>query len=106
MVLTVPGENGTVYTGSTGGMFKSTDYGATWNELNDGILIGRIPVVAFDPGAPGTAYAEFIDNAIFKTTDDGVSWERQPTVLSCGNVCNILFDPTDPQRRWMLEASG
>jgi photosystem II stability/assembly factor-like uncharacterized protein len=106
MVLTVPGESSTVYCGSTGGMFKSTDCGATWNEVNRGILIGKIPVVAFDPGAPGTAYAEFIDNAIFKTTDDGVSWERQPTVLSCGNVCNILFDPTDPQRRWMLEASG
>jgi photosystem II stability/assembly factor-like uncharacterized protein len=106
MVLAVPGESTTVYCGSTAGMFKSTDCGATWNEINDGILIGKIPVVAFDPSTPGTAYAEFIDNAIFKTTDDGVSWERQPTVLSCGNVCNILFDPVDPQRRWMFEASG
>jgi photosystem II stability/assembly factor-like uncharacterized protein len=87
-------------------MFKSTDCGATWNEVNKGINIGKIPVVSFDPGSPGTAYAEFIDNAIFKTTDDGSTWERQPTVLSCGNVCNILFEPEDPQRIWMLEASG
>jgi len=105
-VLTVPGESSTVYCGSTAGMFKSTDYGATWSEVNRGIVIGKIPVVAFDPGAEGTAFAEFIDNAIFKTTDDGVTWERQPTVLSCGNVCNILFEFEDPQRRWMLEASG
>ncbi len=105
-VLTVPGESSTVYCGSTAGMFKSTDCGATWTEVNRGIVIGKIPVVSFDPGAEGTAFAEFIDNAIFKTTDDGVSWERQPTVLSCGNVCNILFEPEDPQRRWMLEASG
>jgi len=105
-VLTVPGESSTVYCGSTAGMFKSTDYGTTWNEVNSGIVIGRIPVVSFEPGTDGTAFAEFIDNAIFKTTDDGVSWERQPTVLSCGNVCNILFEAEDPQRRWMLEASG
>ncbi len=105
-VLTVPGESSTVYCGSTGGMFKSTDCGATWNEVNKGIVIGKIPAVSFDPGSEGTAFAEFIDNAIFKTTDDGLSWERQPTVLSCGNVCNILFEAEDPQRRWMLEASG
>ena len=105
-VLTVPGESSTVYCGSTAGMFKSTDFGATWNEVNHGIVIGKIPAVSFDPGAAGTAFAEFIDNAIFKTTDDGVSWERQPTVLTCGNVCNILFEADDPQRRWMLEASG
>jgi photosystem II stability/assembly factor-like uncharacterized protein len=105
-VLTVPGESSTVYCGSTAGMFKSTDFGATWNEVNSGIVIGKIPVVSFDPSSEGTAFAEFIDNAIFKTTDDGISWERQPTVLSCGNVCNILFEPEDPQRRWMLEASG
>jgi photosystem II stability/assembly factor-like uncharacterized protein len=105
-VLAVPGESSTVYCGSTAGMFKSTDCGATWNEVNDGIVIGKIAVVSFDPGSSGTAYAEFIDNAIFKTTDDGTTWERQPTVLSCGNVCNILFEPEDPQRIWMLEASG
>jgi photosystem II stability/assembly factor-like uncharacterized protein len=106
MVLTVPGESSTVYCGSTAGVFKSTDYGATWDEINQGILIGKIPVVTFDPGSSGTAYVEFIDNAIFKTTDDGISWERQPTVLSCGNVCNIIIEPANPQRRWMLEASG
>jgi photosystem II stability/assembly factor-like uncharacterized protein len=87
-------------------MFKSTDFGATWNEVNSGIVIGKIPVVSFDPSSEGTAFAEFIDNAIFKTTDDGATWERQPTVLSCGNVCNIIIETDDPQRRWMLEASG
>lgn len=105
-VLTVPGESSTVYCGSTAGMFKSTDYGATWNEVNSGIVIGRIPVVSFEPGTDGTAFAEFIDNAIFKTPDDGLTWERQNSPLSCGNVCNILFEPENPQRIWMLEASG
>jgi photosystem II stability/assembly factor-like uncharacterized protein len=105
-VLTVPGESSTVYCGSTAGMFKSTDYGATWNEVNHGIRIGKIPVVAFDPGSPGTAFAEVVDNDIFKTTDDGLTWAPQSSPLSCGNVCNILFEPDDPQRIWMLEASG
>jgi photosystem II stability/assembly factor-like uncharacterized protein len=106
VVLTVPGENGTVYCGSTAGVFKSTDYGLTWTSVNHGILIGKIPVVSFDPTQTGTAFAEFIDNAVFKTTDDGVTWERQPTVLSCGNVCNIIIEPGNPLRRWMFEASG
>jgi len=106
VVLTVPGENGAVYCGSTAGIFKSTDYGLTWAAANHGILIGKIPVVSFDPTQPGTAFAEFIDNAVFKTTNDGASWERQPVVLSCGNVCNIIIEPNNPQRRWMFEASG
>ena len=105
-VLVSPDEPAAVYCGSTAGMFKSTDYGTTWNGCNSGIVNGRIPVVSINPHEPATVHAEFIDNAIFKSTDDGVTWVRQPTVLSCGNVCNILFDPTDPQRIWMLEASG
>jgi photosystem II stability/assembly factor-like uncharacterized protein len=106
LVLVVPDQPATVFCASTAGMFKSTDYGVTWAPANNGIKVGNIPAVAFDPGAPGTAFAEFIDNAIFKTTDDGATWMRQPTVLSCGNVCSIVFDPANPQRRWMLEASG
>jgi len=105
-VLTIPGESSTVYCGSTAGMFRSTDYGATWSQVNQGIRIGKIPVVAFDPGAPGTAFAEVVDNDLFKTTDDGLSWAPQNSPLSCGNLCSILFDSRDPQRIWMLEASG
>jgi len=105
-VLTVPGSNSTVYAGSTAGMFKSTDYGATWTAVNSGILIGKIPALSFVPNAPGSAWAEFMDNAIFVTTNDGNSWSRQTSPLSCGNLCNIVFDPSDPQRVWMFEAGG
>ena len=105
-VLTVPGDSSAVYCGSTAGMFKSTDGGASWSQVNEGIRIGKVPVVAFDPGTPGTAFAEVVDNDLFKTTDDGLTWAPQNSPLSCGNLCSILFDPRDPQRIWMLEASG
>ncbi len=105
-VLTVPGASATVYCGSTTGMFRSTDYGAGWTAANSGIVIGKIPALAAVPGSAGSAWAEFLDNGIFTTTDDGNSWTRHTSPLSCGNLCNIVFDPQDPQRVWMLEASG
>lgn len=37
------------------GVLRSTDGGLTWSPLNDGLTIGRIPTVAFDPHTPGRA---------------------------------------------------
>jgi photosystem II stability/assembly factor-like uncharacterized protein len=105
-VMVSPDEPGAVWCGSTAGMFKSTDRGATWAEVNEGIVVGKIPALSVAPSEPATVWAEFIDNDLFKTTDDGLTWAPQNTPLSCGNVCNIIFDRDDPLRIWMLEASG
>jgi photosystem II stability/assembly factor-like uncharacterized protein len=105
-VLTVPGQSGTVFSGTTAGMLKSTDYGATWSEANRGILVGSIPVIAIDPRQPGGVQIQFKDNAVFSSTDNGDNWLRQPVVLSCGNVCNICFEPANPERMWMFEGGG
>ncbi|MBN2537133.1 hypothetical protein JXB37_02530, partial [candidate division WOR-3 bacterium] len=85
-VMVRPGEPGAVYCGSTAGMFKSTDRGQTWNEINSGIVVGRIPTVSVSPHEPATVWAEFIDNDIYRTTNDGQTWEPAETPLSCGNV--------------------
>ncbi|MGD9754418.1 MAG: hypothetical protein AB7W59_25795 [Acidimicrobiia bacterium] len=37
------------------GVLRSTDGGATWQPFNDGLTIGRIPAIAFDPATPGRA---------------------------------------------------
>ena len=105
-VLADPQDNGTVYCGTTAGMFKSTDYGDNWQEINNGVKIGKIPVISIKPSEPHTVFVQATDNAIFKSTDDGNTWQRQPVVLTCGNVCNICFDPLDPLRIWMFEGSG
>jgi photosystem II stability/assembly factor-like uncharacterized protein len=87
-------------------MFKSTDHGVNWQEINNGILIGKIPVVSIKPTEPHTLYIEFADNAVFKSTDDGNTWQRLPPILGCGNLCAITFDPINPLIIWLLEGSG
>ncbi|MFO7638691.1 MAG: hypothetical protein R6X14_05280 [bacterium] len=105
-VLVVPGENGAAYAGSTAGMFKSADYGATWQAANNGIVMGRVPVVTMSLHDPATVYVELVDNVWFKSTDAGRNWLPQVRPSGCGAVCNIALDPADRDRMYMLEGSG
>jgi hypothetical protein len=62
-----------------GGVFKSTDGGATWNAANSGLSPGNpfysAVALAIDPGSPRTVYTVSF-SGIFKSTDGGTSWIR------------------------------
>ena len=53
-----PATPGTLYAGTTGGgVFKSTNGGAAWSELNNGLTNTAVQALAIDPATPGTLYA-------------------------------------------------
>ena len=72
----------TVYAGTEGGVFKSTDGGGSWNAVNTGMTCGSAPIIficsvaalALDPTTPTTLYAGTL-GGVFKTTDGGASWQ-------------------------------
>ena len=81
----VPGQPGTYYFAATnGGIWKSIDYGRTWNPIFDGQDTGSIGALAVAPGDPNVVYAGSgeglrrpdlsIGDGIYKSTDAGASW--------------------------------
>lgn len=56
-----------------GGLFASTDGGATWEDRTHG-LDRELLSVAVDPNAPATLYAGGI--LLYRSTDAGASWQR------------------------------
>jgi hypothetical protein len=47
----------TLYAGTIGGVFISTDGGETWSEVGAGLPSARVAVLALDPATPATLYA-------------------------------------------------
>src|SRR5882762_4679096 len=78
----------TLYAGTPGGMFKSTDGGATWSAS---ALVNTISALAIDPLTPNILYAA-VSGGIFKSTDGGVTWDRSGDLP--GGV--LVFDPLNP----------
>ncbi|MCC7409215.1 MAG: hypothetical protein IT442_14205, partial [Phycisphaeraceae bacterium] len=69
-----PAAPGTLYAGSEVGVFKSTDFGATWQSGNTGLLNFRAGPLAIDPANPDTVYVGVSQYGIFKSTNGGASW--------------------------------
>ncbi|HET6896889.1 MAG TPA: hypothetical protein VFK70_01010, partial [Vicinamibacteria bacterium] len=89
----------TVYAGgSSAGLLKSTDAGATWKRLPGALAGASITALAIDPATPQVLYAGTYAEGLYKSRDAGASWTRirgdaslQPEVKA------IAVDPEHPQ---------
>ncbi len=100
--------------GSDGGIYRSTDRGATWARLDTGLpapnTAGRI-ALAVSRSNPDTMIAgiEINSGTIYRTDDGGDNWyEPAPSPLGyCGGQCwydnAVGIDPADPN---VLYAGG
>jgi len=86
--------------GAQGGIWRSTDGGATWTAVGDANPSLAMGSIAFAPSAPATVYAGTGEQAstgfdvyygagILKSTDGGVTWA--PTCPSGAVGCNNPF---------------
>jgi photosystem II stability/assembly factor-like uncharacterized protein len=98
-----------------GGVFKSTDAGATWNAANSGLSpdspFNTVVALAIDPSNPKTLYAVSF-SGVFKSNDAGMSWNPSSSGLpdwssKYGNPGDPLFfarlvvDPQDSTRVYL-----
>lgn len=79
-----PWEDGNQYSGTGGGLFKSTDGGKTWHALSNGLPKGIIQVdVTIAASQPSRLYASVATNepsvGIYRSDDAGESWTRITT---------------------------
>jgi uncharacterized delta-60 repeat protein len=84
-----------VYAGTTAGIHKSTDGGATWQNM--GGSIGAV-ILVMDPVDHNILYAGQSPNGgVIKSTDGGASWATVNTGLGAPPVFGLAIDPRNPQ---------
>jgi photosystem II stability/assembly factor-like uncharacterized protein len=106
-VTGVVGEPGTYYFGATGGgVWKTRDYGESWQNLSDGWFetpsIGAIRVAESNPdvvwvatGSDGLRSNVITGLGVYRSTDAGSTW-RFLGLRGIGNTGAIEVDPRDP----------
>lgn len=102
----VPTQPNVFYMGiNNGGVWKSDDYGRTWNPIFDSAPTGSIGDIAVSPSHPHVIYIGSgeglhrpdlaVGDGIFKSTDGGKTWQHVglPDVQQVGR---LIVHPTNP----------
>lgn len=104
--------SGTFYLGASGGgVWKSEDYGTTWNNVSDGFFatpsIGAIEVAANDPnivyvgtGSDGLRSNVISGKGMYKSIDGGQTWEHIG-LKNVGQIGAVEIDPTNSNIVWV-----
>ncbi|MCP4712805.1 MAG: glycoside hydrolase, partial [Planctomycetes bacterium] len=104
----VPSQPNVFYIGvNNGGVWKSTDYGRTWNPIFDAMPTGSVGDVAVSESNPNVVWAACgegiqrpdlsIGDGVYKSTDAGKTWTNMG--LHDGQqIGGIIIDPNNENR--------
>jgi photosystem II stability/assembly factor-like uncharacterized protein len=107
-----PTDPNTIFVGApSGGVWKSTDNGATWAEFSGGLTRLGVSSIVIDPNTPSTMYIGTGDRdggdapgyGVWRSTDGGISWHSHNNGMGNITVNELIMDPTDSNT--MLAAS-
>jgi photosystem II stability/assembly factor-like uncharacterized protein len=104
----VPGQPNVFYMApNNGGVWKTTDFGRTWNPIFDDQPTGSIGAVALAPSNPNVIYVGSgeglrrpdlsVGDGIYKSTDAGATWQHLG-LRDAQQIASIIVDPKDPNR--------
>ncbi|GER59559.1 hypothetical protein ULMA_16670 [Patiriisocius marinus] len=111
-VMGTPSLPGTFYLGATGGgVWKTEDYGISWNNISDGYFetpsIGAIQVDVENPnliyvgtGSDGLRSNVIGGRGVYKSTNAGESWEHVG-LRNVGQIGAVEIDPKDSKTVWV-----
>lgn len=86
--------SGTVWIGTLGGGFKSTNDGLTWMPF--GASTGQVVALAVDPTNSRVVYQGYNGAGVFKTDNDGTSWREINEGLAGVIPNGLAVVPGDP----------
>ena len=93
----------TEYTDKVGdgaGVFKSTDRGNNWTQINNGLISLDTNVLAVDPNDSDVLYLGTDDDGIYKSINGGENWKKLIPTASFG-VGDIIVDPQNSNNVYM-----
>ena len=96
-----PWEDGQ-WSGTNGGIFKSTDGGTTWKQLTNGLPNLTQAELAIAPSNPKRLYASTTPSGIYRSDDAGGTWVRITTDnrpaarIGGGDQSSPVVDPKNP----------
>ncbi len=104
----VPSQPGTFFMSVTnGGVWKTNDYGRTWNPIFDDQPTGSIGAIAVAPSDPNTLYVGSGEglqrpdlstgDGMYRSTDGGKTWKHQG-LRDGQQIGSIIVDPHDSKR--------
>ena len=105
----VPSEPNVFYMAQVnGGVWKSDDYGRTWNPIFDHEPTQSIGAIAVAPSNPSIVYVSSgeglhrpdlsVGNGIYKSTDAGKTWTHLPGLEDGQQIPALAVDPRDPNK--------
>lgn len=105
-VAGVPGNPNVYYFGAAaGGVFKTTDGGASWNPIFDHEPASSIGAIALDPSNPNVIYVGTgeqclrndisFGDGVYKSLDGGQTWTNIG-LRDTQHIATILVDPSNP----------
>ena len=91
-------QGATEYTDKVGdgaGVFKSTDRGNNWTQINNGLDSLETNVLVVDPNDSETLYLGTDDDGVYKSIDGGDSWKKLnvSSLSKSFGVGDIVVDP-------------
>jgi photosystem II stability/assembly factor-like uncharacterized protein len=111
-VTGVPSQPKTFYMGvASGGLFRTTDGGATWTPITDGKVplgsTGSVAVADSDPniiylgtGSDGVRSNVSTGRGMYKSTDGGLTWKFSG-LYNAGQIGAVRIHPTNPDIVWV-----
>src|SRR5580692_8053604 len=102
----VVGDLDTYYAGAaSGGVWKSTDKGASWAPVSDAMAVQAIGALAVAPSDPkqvwagtGEAWAirdsDMMGDGIYKSSDAGATWQHMG-LTETGRIGRVIVHPTE-----------
>jgi photosystem II stability/assembly factor-like uncharacterized protein len=111
-----PLDTNIIYIGSpNGGLWKSSDHGASWIPLTDFLPSIGVSGIAIDPANPKIIYISTGDedggdsytDGIYKTTNGGLTWNKLTYPFSTNSKSGeILINPNNPSMLWVVGSNG